>query len=513
MNRVREFLVAQGIAIEGELPPQIEITEVTEDSRQCVPGSLFVALRGRDHDGHAFIEEAARAGARAAIVMDRLERCPEGMAILKVPDTRRIVGPLAQEVAGRPSWEMDVLGVTGTNGKTTTAYLTEAILRAAARRPALLSTITTRWPGEERPSKETTPSATALARLMRQMRQAGADALAMEVSSHAIDQRRIDGVRFRAAALTNVTQDHLDYHPSMEHYVATKRALFDRMRQTWSGAIGVVNLDDPTGRAIAGALPKANRLTYAIRTSGADLRTEAVFFGEEGTMLQLVHGSSRFTIRTPLPCLFNVQNCLAATGLALAIGLGPEAIDEGCRHFRGAPGRFEMIPADDRFKVIVDYAHTPDALRHLLINARTYVRRRLIVVFGCGGDRDPTKRPKMGRLAGELADELIVTNDNPRREDPEKIVQGILEGVRSAAAGAHCRVILDRREAIVTALNSALEGDVVVIAGKGHEPYQILGDRTVHFDDREVVRQTLGRISPAEIAATQRILPTPGSAA
>lgn len=492
MHPLLETLNRRGLNPKGEIPNGLEINHATEVSGQCRPGSLFIAIKGAKADGHAFIADAASRGAVAALVEHTPDSPPAGLALIQVDSTRNAAGPAAQTIYGEPSRKLELVGVTGTNGKTTTAYLMEALFKADGRSPGLVSTVVNRWAGKEVVSDETTPSGPALARRFAEMVADGVDCAAMEVSSHAIDQRRVDGLRFRAMALTNVTQDHLDYHKSMDEYAGVKMSIFRRMHEDNPDAIGVINADDPTGKEIIQFLKPEHRLSYAIRAKDADLAVETILFHDHGMRLTLNFRGERFEVSSPLHCYFNAMNILTATGLALAIGMPRFAIMRGIESFRGAPGRFEMINDMPGVRVIVDYAHTPDAVMQVLLNARGFARHRLIAVIGCGGDRDPGKRPKMGKAAAELAHELIVTNDNPRTEDPVKIADAIIEGIKSVEnLKARYTVILDRREAIRAAIDMAEEGDAIVVAGKGHEDYQILGKEKIHFDDREEIRAAI----------------------
>lgn len=477
------------------MPPGLALQDISEVSTECGPGTAFVAIQGHAADGHEYLGDAASRGAEVAFVMRRPAESPAGMTLIQVEDTRRALGPLAHAVHGDPSRRMKVAGVTGTNGKTTTVYLLEAIYRACGLRPGLLSTIVARWPEQELPAGETTPSAARIARTMGAMARDGVQAVAMEVSSHGIAQHRLDGTRFASLALTNVTQDHLDYHKTMEAYEAVKMSIFESMPSHSPDGTAVVNLDDATGLKLAAKLDQESCLTYGIRSESADLLAESIYFHEKGMRLDLNFRGEKLVIETPMRGYFNAVNTLTATGLALGMGLDPEGIAKGCASFHGAPGRFEIIPAPKGIPVIVDYAHTPDALRQLLLNARGLAARRLIAVFGCGGDRDRGKRPQMGEAAAQLADEVIVTNDNPRTEDPEAIARDIVEGLKNLGGlDAHHRQILDRRAAIETAIHLAEEGDVVVIAGKGHEDYQIVGKVKHHFDDREAAREVIAAL-------------------
>lgn len=488
MHPILRILRERRLNPKGELPADLVFGGATEVSSRCAPGFLFVAVKGAKADGHAYLADAASRGATAALVCDPAVAAPPGMSLILVDDTRRAAGPVAQWIAGEPTLRTDVYGVTGTNGKTTTVFLMEKILEAAGQRPGIIGTVLTRWPGVELPAGETTPSAPALAQVMARMVGDGVNAIAFEVSSHAIDQGRVDGIRFRACALTNVTQDHLDYHKTMEEYAAVKLSLFDKMLAENPEAVGVVNLDDPTGRVLAERLPARNRITFAIEDERADLRATDVLMDDGGIRFHMNYRGRVQPIASPIHARFNVMNTLTAAGLALAGGVELEAIARGCAGFGGAPGRFEVVAGPPGVKVVVDYAHTPDALDKLLRNARSLTAGRLIAVFGCGGDRDNAKRPLMAAAANELADELVITNDNPRTEDEKRIVGHMLAGL-PAEGGKPRRVIHNRREAIEEALRGACPGDTVVIAGKGHEDYQIIGIEKHHFDDREVARE------------------------
>jgi UDP-N-acetylmuramoyl-L-alanyl-D-glutamate--2,6-diaminopimelate ligase len=446
----------------GTLPHAIETP--TADSRAVVPGTLFVAMRGEHVDGHDFAGDAV---ARGAVVLLVERALPVAVAQIVVADTRVACSRLAHGFYGQPSRALDVVGITGTNGKTTTSYLVQAICDAAARPCAVLGTLGGTFGDATWPLENTTPLALDLHRILAEMRDRGARAVAMEVSSHALELHRVDDVRFAVGALTNITRDHLDFHETFERYVAAKRRLFGFAPHA------VLNADDPAGVRFAAELDAAT--TYGIEQP-ATLRA---------TELELRGDGSRFRIgelhvKTRLPGRFNVHNALAAVGVARALGIGDDAIRRGLAAMTSVPGRMERI-AGDGIDAIVDYAHTPDALANVLRAARETTRGRLVAVFGCGGDRDPGKRGEMGRIAVALADRVIVTSDNPRSEDPAAIA-------RAVAGSTGAQVILDRRTAIRTALAEARSGDTVVVAGKGHEPYQIVGSERLAFDDRTEVR-------------------------
>ncbi len=488
---LKDLLADLNLMTSGSMPAGLAVGAVTDDSRRCGPGVLFVAIEGNKQDGHQFLADAAARGSKAALVsrVDGLTP-PEGMSLLAVGNTRRALALIAQRLAGDPSHRMTVVGVTGTNGKTTVAYMMEAIFMAAGLEPGVLSTVNMRWGGKVETADQTTPSPTVIADRLARMERDGVRAVAMEVSSHALDQHRCDGIQFAAGAFTNLTQDHLDYHGDMRAYRRTKERFFTEVLPATPAAAAVLNMDDPAGRDFSRSSLSARKIGYSLSHAGADLSVERLRCRVSGGMSIYAHyKGAPLCIETPLVGLFNAVNCLTAAGLALAVGIEPEAIASGLAGFKGAPGRFELVQAGQKFPIIVDYAHTPDSLLQVLLNARGLARRNLIVVFGCGGDRDPGKRPLMGQSAARLANRIIVTNDNPRSEEPGLIAEAIIEGIKGTShAGLRWEVLLDRREAIREAIAMARPGDVVVIAGKGHEDYQLVAGEKHHFDDREEAR-------------------------
>jgi UDP-N-acetylmuramoyl-L-alanyl-D-glutamate--2,6-diaminopimelate ligase len=396
-----------------------------------------------------------------------------------VEDVRRSMPVAADEFFERPTEKLEVAGVTGTNGKTTTAFLLYAILAAAGRRPGLLGTIESRVGGERRPAIRTTPEAIDLQREFREMLDAGDRSAAVEATSHGSELGRLERVRFSALVFTNLTQDHLDFHGTLERYFDAKRRLFTEARPP-----AAVNVGDEHGRRLADELRGHNELLTFGLADDADLRAEELELGPRGARFR----ADGIELETRLRGRFNVENVLGAVAAARLLGIDDDAIAYGVRELRGVPGRFEAVDEGQPFAVLVDYAHTPDSLENVLRTARDLAQGRVICVFGCGGDRDRGKRPLMGRIATELADLAIVTSDNPRSEEPEAIIAEILEGAGEA------EVESDRREAIAQAIGAAAEGDVVVIAGKGHEQGQQFADRTIPFDDREVAREVLKRL-------------------
>ncbi len=470
------------------------INGVTEDSRRVEPGQVFVATKGPGIDSHLFISDAVEAGAVAVVTEQSVSSYP-GVAIVKVDDSRDALGRLAHAMYENPSKDMLVLAVTGTNGKTTTSYVLEAMLTAAGYNTGVLGTIEYRYAGQRLEAANTTPSSTHLARMYNDMKDAGVNAVAMEVSSHAADQRRISGIKFDGCILTNITQDHLDYHHTMENYTDAKKLIFtDHLRRYETvrhiEPVAVLNIDDPRVAELQSDI-SVKILTTGI-DSAADYRARDITFGPDGTKFRLEIADAVVELTTHLVGMYNVQNVLGAVALAHGAGLSLDAIKDGLAALEVVPGRLEPVREGQPFLVLVDYAHTPDALERVLTNAREMIRGRLIVVFGCGGDRDPGKRPLMGKAAGDLADLIVVTNDNPRTEEAGLIAAGVMEGVgQSKAEEKNISLILDRRDAIRHALQLAQAGDAVLIAGKGHEDYQIIGKEKTHFDDREEARAFL----------------------
>ena len=465
--------------------PSTRISGVCFDSRAVQEGDLFFCVPGASTDGHTFGPDAVAAGAAALCVERRLDlEAPQ----LVVTDARRAMGRIGAAFFGSPSESLTILGVTGTNGKTTTAFLLESILRADGHKTGLIGTIETRVGARVKPGVRTTPESSDLQRLFAEMVAEGVTAAAMEVTSHALVLDRVEAVHLRAAAFTNLSQDHLDFHAGMEDYFKAKASLFTPGRTER----GATNVDDGYGRRLLSA--EVPMLGFGVSID-AQVRAQDVAFEPTG---------SRFTVKTPkgdmdvatnLIGAFNVSNCLAATAVALQAGIGLDAIEHGLRSLSAVPGRFESIDAGQPFSVVVDYAHTPDSLDNVLRAARGATREgRVVCVFGCGGDRDRGKRPLMGAVAAQLADVVVVTSDNPRSEDPHAILDQILEGVIAHRAEGPDVVTADRTEAIHEALSRARAGDVVVIAGKGHETGQQFADHTIPFDDRDVARSVLAEL-------------------
>lgn len=462
----------------------VSVTGLAYDSRRVTPGSLFFALPGRNTDGRAFIAQALARGA-AAVLSDRIE---PGLPVpcLAAPNPRAVMAQIARRFHGDPSSRLRVIGVTGTNGKTTATFMLKHLLDRAHQRCGLVGTVRYDFGGRMVPASRTTPESADLQELFAKMRDNGCRAAAIEVSSIALAERRADGVRFAAGVFTNLTQDHLDFHGTMEDYFASKHRLFEGAGGP-PPAFAILNADDLWARKIQTA-PSTVRWSYGLEQQ-ADFRAENIDAGFHGLRFDIRHPQGRCRIESPLCGRFNVYNLTAAFAAGVSLGLEPEAAAAGLSALRAVPGRFERVDAGQPFLVIVDYAHTEDALRNLIESARALSPRRVITVFGCGGDRDKLKRPRMGETAAALSDLVIVTSDNPRSENPLDIIRDILVGVRRHDT-PH-RVEPDRETAIRLAVESAAAGDIVLIAGKGHENYQVLADRTIAFDDREVARRIL----------------------
>jgi UDP-N-acetylmuramoyl-L-alanyl-D-glutamate--2,6-diaminopimelate ligase len=485
--RLRDLLPGTGA--------DVEVTAIAYDSRQVTPGALFVALRGARADGIRFVPQAISRGA-AAIVAE--SPAPEGTRVpwIQVADARDTLASLAAAFHGHPSERLALVGITGTNGKTTTSYLLSSIFEAAGVKCGRIGTIAYRAGGTEIEAARTTPEAPDLQRMFAAMVGDGCGACVMEVSSHALALRRVDHTRFAAAVFTNLTRDHLDFHGSMDAYFAAKRRLFELLPD---GAVGVINVDDHRGAEMVAAARRP--VTYAI-DAAADVRPGPLSFSLDGLAFEIRTPRGTLHVRSRLVGRPNAYNILAAAAAAMALDLPFTAIESGIAALEHVPGRFQLVSGTaDNVKVIVDYAHTDDALKNLLETARPLASGRIITVFGCGGDRDRTKRPLMGAVAARLSDLVIVTSDNPRSEDPVAIIEEVRRGIvpppdRVMPRGQRptsSLAIVDRREAIEKAIRDARPGDLVVIAGKGHEKYQEIGERTLPFDDVEVAGAALAR--------------------
>jgi UDP-N-acetylmuramoyl-L-alanyl-D-glutamate--2,6-diaminopimelate ligase len=468
------------IPASGDVGLGASVSGIAYRSDRVSSGDVFFCVPGLAFDGHDFAEDAVARGAAAVVG----ERHIEGLGApqVTVHDSRTALARASSLFFGEPTRRLDVVGVTGTNGKTTTCYLIDSIASAAGRTTGLIGTVETRVGDTREPAGRTTPESRDLQELFARMADAGISTVAMEVSSHAIDLHRVDGVRFAVAAFTNLSQDHLDYHRTMEEYFTVKSRLFTEM------PVGrhVICVDDEAGRRLA---ERASAPLTVGRVAEAAVRASDVVLRSDGTSFTLVTPVGSAAVELPLAGDFNVANALVAAGCGLALGFSLDEIADGLAAAPQVPGRLERVDEGQGFAVLVDYAHTPDGLAKAIASVRAVTRGRVITVFGCGGDRDPQKRPLMGEAAGALSDVVVVTSDNPRSEDPAGIILQIQDGMRSATAEIHVEV--DRRRAIALALGLACSGDAVLIAGKGHEDYQIFADRTIHFDDREVAREGL----------------------
>lgn len=465
------------------------VNDVTHDSRVARNGTMFVAIKGETADGHRFVEDVMRRGA-TGVISEYEPPAEFAGAWIKVSNARAAHAKAASIVYRAPSHELDLVGITGTNGKTTTTYLCFALARAAEQKAAMLTTVEYRIGERSEEAVRTTPEASDTNRFLRSAVDEGCSVAVMETSSQAIDLHRCDWLRFKVAVFTNLTRDHLDYHETMENYFDAKKKLFDgRLGETPTSC--VINVDDEWGASLASELrSRGQRVVTFAQTADADLKSTDIEVSLiRGTSFLLKTPKGDLDITSPLVGKPHVFNMLAATAVGLELGYDLDAISSGLSRCVGAPGRFERVPSTHDFAVVVDYAHTDDALMNTLMTARELTNGRVITVFGCGGDRDRTKRVPMGEVAGDLSDMVIITSDNPRSEDPLKIIAEIEVGVRSK--GSDHEIISDRREAITRAVSIARTDDVVIIAGKGHETYQIIGGDKYHFDDREVATEAL----------------------
>jgi UDP-N-acetylmuramoyl-L-alanyl-D-glutamate--2,6-diaminopimelate ligase len=467
---------------------------ITDDSRAVTAGSIFVAVKGERVDGHGFIEQAIKAGAVAVVAQAPV--ASGRLPFVQVADSRKALGLLGSRFHGDPSTRLKMIGVTGTNGKTTTTYLCKALLEGIGKRVGLIGTVGYQIGQETLPAPHTTPGALDLQALLAKMVESGLTTAVMEVSSHALAFDRTSGCEYDMAVFTNLTQDHLDFHHTMDEYFAAKLRLFTGLAGGQKiGKLALVNLDDPRGDQIRAACP-VPVWGYTLKNQ-ADLKAERVRLSLTGTTFTALTPAGSFTVESRLVGEHNVYNLLGAIGVALHEGATTDQICKATAQITNVPGRFERVSSGQDFTVVVDYAHTEDALLRLLTAAQALKTDRIITVFGCGGDRDRGKRPKMGRAAVEYSDVVILTSDNPRTEDPMAILQEVEIGVRDALARrSHVQyhLVPDRREAIGAAIREARRGDMVLIAGKGHEDYQIIGTKKFHFDDREVAREAIQQL-------------------
>lgn len=479
MQHLSELLA--GVPASGPAGLAATVAGVAYRSSAVAPGDAFFCISGFAHDGHDFAADAVARGAACVVALHELPGLSAPVVV--VGDTRTALALASARWFGSPSEHLRIAGLTGTNGKTTTTYLLDAILLEDERRTGIIGTIETRVGERRLPSSRTTPESRDLQELLARMVEGGVDTVSMEVSSHAIDLHRVDAVRFAVAAFTNLSQDHLDYHATLEEYFSVKA----RLMRCVPPECRVVNIDDEHGRRLAEQIGA----TWTVGTSSdAAVRAESLELGPTSSTFRLVTPAGAAELTLPMAGEFNVSNALVAAGCALALGIALPVVARGLEHAPQVPGRLERIDTGTRgFTVLVDYAHTPDGLAKAITAVRNVTPARVVTVFGCGGDRDPDKRPLMGRIAGELSDVVVLTSDNPRTEDPVGIILQVSDGLVPTVSEHHTEV--DRHKAIALALRLASPGDVVLIAGKGHEDYQIFSDRTVHFDDREVAREEL----------------------
>lgn len=468
--------VLAGVAIKQEAVPELELTDVCYDSRHVIPGCAFVCIEGFKVDGHAFAQQAARDGA-AVIIAARPLDCVAPVVL--VADTRVALAQMGANWFQNPSAEFKLIGVTGTNGKTTTTYLLKAILEYQGAKVGLIGTNQNMIGGTILPTERTTPESFELQRLFAQMRDAGAEYVVMEVSSHALALHRVDASSFDVGIFTNLTQDHLDFHHNMEGYRSAKARLFTTC------TVGILNADDPASKAILSTATSHN-FTFSAMGDNADFTAKNIRLKAGGVEFDLVSGNDLQRVELPIPGKFSVYNALGAVACARVLGIDMSIIRAALSAVPGVKGRAEVVKTETDYTVLIDYAHTPDGLENILNAVRSFAAGRIITVFGCGGDRDRTKRPVMGKLSTQLSDLTVITSDNPRTEDPDEIVREV-----AAGAKGNFVTITDRTQAIRYALSQASPGDVVLLAGKGHETYQILKDRTIHYDEREIVHQLL----------------------
>ncbi|MCC0179129.1 UDP-N-acetylmuramoyl-L-alanyl-D-glutamate--2,6-diaminopimelate ligase [Waterburya agarophytonicola K14] len=488
--KLRELLAKVDLPQSEHSAMDLEVNRVCTNSHGCQPGDLFIGIPGTRVDGGEFWQSAVGQGAIAAVVTPQAATkqppSPEA-CVIQTEDMTAICSAIAAAFHDYPASKLSTVGVTGTNGKTTTSHLIEYFLHQAQRPTALFGTLYTRWQGYSKTATHTTPFAVELQSQLAKAVTAGNKYAVMEVSSHALAQGRVKGCGFEVGVFTNLTQDHLDYHRDMEDYFQAKSLLFS---EEYLQGKAIINLDDPYGQRLINSLNTEKVWTYSVTNPKADLYTSNLDYQPTGVKGILHTPVGEIAFNSPLVGQFNLANLLAATGTALHLGIDLKTITDSLADFAGVPGRMERVQVDPSqdITVIVDYAHTPDSLANLIKASRPFISGKTICVFGCGGDRDRTKRPLMGKIAAELADVAVVTSDNPRTENPEQILKDVVAGIPDTATST---VISDRAQAIATAIKNARSGDGILIAGKGHEDYQILGTEKIHFDDREQARIAL----------------------
>ena len=473
--------------------PHNEVAGITSNSKEVQRGYMFCAIRGDSFDGHNFINSAIKSGASSILLEDMPAEILENITYIKVENTRRDTPLIASNYYLNPSNDLTLVGVTGTNGKTTITNIVDAIWREDNKITGTVGTIENKYAGKTTNSLMTTPDPIDLTKLLFDMKQSGVSAVCMEVSSHALDQNRVDGCNFDCTVFTNLTQDHLDYHTSIDNYFNTKKKLFTKTLKNSSkkNKFAVINIDDYYGRAVLTELDH-KAVTYSVFNE-SDVRTENYKITQEGIVADIIADKKKLKLKSNLIGLHNLYNLLAAVSITFELGTPPACIESAISKNIIIPGRLEKIENNAGFEVLVDYAHTPDALRNVLNTLVSLKKNNIITVFGCGGDRDSKKRPQMGQIAGQLSDYVIITSDNPRSEDPEKIIKEIEGGIKNSSSQHNNYIkIVDREKAIKKSIEIAGKNDIVLIAGKGHENYQIIGNKRLNFDDRKIVRKYLG---------------------
>ncbi|MCC8097774.1 MAG: UDP-N-acetylmuramoyl-L-alanyl-D-glutamate--2,6-diaminopimelate ligase [Eubacterium sp.] len=464
---------------------ETEVSALTIDSRKAEKNTMYAAIKGFTVDGHKFIPSAVKSGASAVLCEHALDEYDENAAYIQVENTRKALGYCAKNFYGNPSGSMNIIGVTGTNGKTSTTYFLEEILKENNRKAGVIGTVEIRAGGERLNYKlatSTTPDTIELNTILRDMKDRGCTDVAMEVSSHGLQLYKVDGVEFNAGIFTNLTQDHLDLHGSMENYLKAKARLFKMCK------VGVMNADDSYFEKMKAAAD-CDIITFGIKND-CDIKAVNIEYMMDRVVFDILYKGKSYNVNFKIPGEFSVYNALGAVGSALCSGVPMETIVEALGNIKGVPGRIQNVAEGRDFNVFVDYAHTPDGVLNIIKSVRAFTKGRVITVFGCGGDRDRTKRPIMGEISAKLSDYSVITSDNPRTEEPMDIIKEIEVGVKPVTD--KYEILVSRKDAIYRAIEMAKPGDSVIIAGKGHEDYEIFKDKTIHFDDAEVAREALG---------------------
>ena len=471
--------VVKGVSLLNTFEEDIEISNVAYDSRRVTPGSLFVCIKGFATDGHQYIENAIKNGAVAVLTQDVVE----GVSVpcVRAEDTRKALAQVGANFYGHPEKEMKIIGVTGTNGKTTVTTLIKSVLEFTGKKVGLIGTNENMIGSRILPTERTTPESLDLFALFREMKNEGMEYVVMEVSSHSLVLHRVFGILFSVGVFTNLTQDHLDFHKNMENYYQAKRLLFNTCQT------GVINIDDPAGRRIAESIT-CPLLTYSVDTD-SDCKASNLRISPRGVIFDLLYSEKSLPIRLGIPGKFSAYNALAALSACVALGITPESVIDALLVAKGVKGRAETVYTRTDYTILIDYAHTPDGLENIIRTVKEFSQGRVVTLFGCGGDRDPVKRPIMGEIAGRLSDYCIITSDNPRTEEPMAIIRQIEAGMKQTDCAY--TVIENRRDAIRYAIETAQPKDCIILAGKGHETYQIIGTEKRHFDEREVIRDIL----------------------